>query len=57
MIVRLGGCHLIMYYMCAVGYIMSGSGLAELWSCVYAKASVGHMTTGHAYSRALQAVF
>ena len=55
--VRLGGFHLLMSYMGAVGYIMSGSGLEEVWGLVYAKASVTHMTSGHAYSRALRAQF
>ena len=34
---------------------MSGSGLAGLWERVYAKGSVVHMLTGHAYSRAVRA--
>ena len=55
--VRLGGFHLLMNYIGAVGYIMSGSGLEEVWLLVYAKASVTHMTSGHAYSRALRAHF
>ena len=44
-VVRLDGFHLLMSYMGAVGNIMSGSGLEELWATVYAKASVAHMTT------------
>ena len=32
-VVRLGGFHLIMSYMGAIGAIMGGSGLAELWVC------------------------
>ena len=55
--VRLGGFHLLMSYMGAVGYIMSGSGLEEVWVLVYTKASVTHMTCCHAYSRALRAHF
>lgn len=54
-VVRLGGFHLIMSYMGAIGTIMSGSGLAELWETVYAPNSVVHMTSGHAYARALRA--
>jgi len=34
---------------------MSGSGLAGLWERVYAKGSVVHMLTGHAYFRAVRA--
>ena len=41
--------------MGAVGHIMTGSGLEELWTTVYAKSSVCHMITGHAHSRALRA--
>lgn len=47
---RLGGFHLLMSYLGSVGYIMTGSGLAELWERVYAKGSVVHMLTGHAFS-------
>lgn len=56
-VVRLGGFHLLMSFMGAVGNIMAGSGLEELWATVYAKASVIHMLTGHAYARALRAHF
>ena len=34
---------------------MNGSGLADLWERVYAKGSVVHMLTGHAFSRAVRA--
>ena len=53
--VRLGGFHLVMSYMGAVGNIMGGSGLQELWETVYAPNSVKHMLSGHAYARALRA--
>ena len=36
---------------------MAGSGVEELWESVYAKGSVVHMVSGHAYSRALRAHF
>ena len=39
-IVRLGGFHLLMPLMGAVGNIMAGSGLEELWSTVHAPSSV-----------------
>lgn len=54
-IVRLGGFHLLMSYLGSIGQIMAGSGLAELWEQVYAKGSIVHMLTGHAFSRALRA--
>ena len=53
---RLGGFHLLMSFMGAIGYIMSGSGLQELWESVYAKNSVVQIS-GHAYNRALRAYF
>lgn len=55
--VRLGGFHLLMSFMGAVGKIMAGSGLEELWGTVFAQSSVCHMLTGHAYPRALRANF
>ena len=51
-VVRLGGFHLIMSYMGAIGAIMGGSGLAELWETVYAPNTVLHMAKGHVYARA-----
>lgn len=53
--IRLGGFHLIMSYMGSVGHILNGSGLRNQWETVYAKNSVNHMLTGHAYARALRA--
>ena len=53
--VRLGGFHLIMSFLGAVGYIMSQSGLRNQWETVYASNSVNHMLTGHSYSRAMRA--
>ena len=46
-----------MSYMGSIGNIMTGSGLEELWESVYAKGSVVHMMSGHAYARALRAHF
>lgn len=48
--IRLGGFHLLMSFLGAIGSIMAGSGLEELWQTVYAKNSVPHMMNGHAYS-------
>lgn len=44
-----------MSYMGAVGKIMGGSGLEEMWEEVFAKNSIVHMVNGHAYARALRA--
>ena len=51
----LGGFHLLMSFLGAIGSIMAGSGLEELWETVYAKNSVPHMLSGHAYSRSIRA--
>ncbi|KAK3916607.1 CaM kinase-like vesicle-associated protein [Frankliniella fusca] len=55
--VQLGGFHLLMSFMGAIGHLMSGSGLEELWTTVYAKNSVQQMSSGKAYSRAVRAHF
>ena len=52
---RLGGFHLLVSFVGRIGQIMTGSGLPELWDRMYAKGSVVHMLTGHAFSRALRA--
>lgn len=54
-VVRLGGFHLLMSFMGAMGAIMEGSGLRELFCTIYAGNSVEKMLTGHAYARAVRA--
>ena len=54
-VVRLGGFHLVMSYLGSDGYIMIGTGLENLWETVCAARSVKHMSTGHAYARAVRA--
>ena len=54
-IIRLGGLHLTFSYMGSDGYIMSGSGLEQMWKTVYAEGSIPQMVSGHSYSRALRA--
>ena len=54
---RLGGFHLLMSLMGALGNIMEGSGIEELWCSIYASGVIPHMMKGHAYSRALRAHF
>ena len=56
-VVRLGGFHLLMSFMGAMTYPMSGSGFQALWETVYAKNSVIQMLSGHAFNRALRAHF
>lgn len=55
--IRLGGFHLLMSFLSAIGFIMAGSGLEELYSTVYAKNSVQQMMNGKAYSRVIRALF
>lgn len=54
--IRLGGFHLLMSFLSAIGFIMAGSGLEELYSTVYAKNSVQQMMNGKAYSRVIRAL-
>ncbi|KAF4531292.1 hypothetical protein B566_EDAN016861 [Ephemera danica] len=42
-IIRLGGFHFLMSFLGAIGYIMAGSGIEELFSTVYATNSVQHI--------------
>lgn len=53
--VRLGGFHLLMSFLGAIGFIMSGSDLEEMCETVYAPESVKKMVSGHAFARALRA--
>ncbi|GBO07852.1 hypothetical protein AVEN_191274-1 [Araneus ventricosus] len=54
-IVRLGGFHLLISCMGAVGKIMGDSGLEEMWYEVFAKkAVVVYLANGQTYARALQ---
>lgn len=55
LIVRLGGFHLLMSFLESIGYIMGGSGLADIFNNIYATNSVDKIMTGHAYSRAVRA--
>ncbi|KAJ8878764.1 hypothetical protein PR048_019350 [Dryococelus australis] len=52
---RLGGLYLLVSFMGSIGFIMSGSGIEELWMQVYAKSSVTHMISGHPFYRAVRA--
>ena len=44
-------------FMGAIGTIMRGSGLEEVWATIYSEISVRHMLSGHSYYRALRAHF
>lgn len=52
---RLGGFHLLMSYLKAVGTIMGGSGIKELFGTVFATNSVDKLLNCTAYSRAIRA--
>ncbi|XP_061723992.1 uncharacterized protein LOC133530150 [Cydia pomonella] len=54
-ILRLGGFHLLMSFMGAIGKIMAGSGLREWWAKIYAIGSLEKMIMGHHYERAVRA--
>ena len=43
-----------MSFLGAVGYIMDGSGLKQLWSTIYAANSVDKMLSGPHFTRALR---
>lgn len=43
--------------MSAIGFIMAGSGLEELYCTVYAKNRVPQMMNGKAYSRGIRALY
>ena len=45
-----GGFHLLMLFMGAVGYILGGSGLKQIWSLIYAVVSIEKMLNRHAYA-------
>lgn len=53
-IVRLGGFHLLMSFMGAMGTIMAGSGLKQLFCEIFATNSVDKILLGHAYARAVR---
>jgi len=52
-VVRLGGFHTLMNFMGAVGSIMRGSGLEEVFELLYGTKTLEHVMTGKAYVRAI----
>lgn len=57
MVLCLGGFHMKMSFLGAIGHIMSGSGLDSTLGEVYGENSVIHMLSGKAYSRAIRGFF
>ncbi|GBL71174.1 hypothetical protein AVEN_222165-1 [Araneus ventricosus] len=47
---RLGGFHMLMSYVGAIGTIMAGSGLKELFQSIFALNTVDKLMSGHAYA-------
>ncbi|XP_044004211.1 uncharacterized protein LOC122849544 [Aphidius gifuensis] len=54
-VVLLGMFHLIMSYMGTIGYLMEGSGLADMFGVVYGEKAVEKLLTGHIFDRAMRA--
>lgn len=55
--IRLGGFHLLMSFMGAIGFIMAGSGLKELLCTIFACNSVDKILSGHAFARGIRGHF
>lgn len=55
--VRLGGFHLLMSFLGAIGFIMDGSGLKEAFCEIYAENSSDKALSGHAYARVIRGHF
>jgi hypothetical protein len=56
-VLKLGGFHTHMSFIGSFGYLMSGSGLANLLETVYASTAVSHMMSGKALARAVRGHF
>lgn len=54
-VVRLGSFHTLMSYMGSIDHIMAGSGIKEALYTIYAENTIDHITSGHAYARAVRA--
>ena len=55
LVARFGGFHTLMSYLGAIGKVMKGSGIEELFNEVYAENTVQQIIYGKALSRALRA--
>jgi hypothetical protein len=54
---RLGGFHLLMNFLGAIGDIMAGAGLSDVLETCYRPVTVTHMMTSKAYSKAIRGNF
>ncbi|KAJ8885595.1 hypothetical protein PR048_011793 [Dryococelus australis] len=53
--IRIGGFHLLMPFIVAIGKIMGGCGLEDMRNTIYTKNTVGYMLSGWQYSGAVRA--
>lgn len=54
-LVRLGGFHMLLSYLAAVGFIFDGTGILEAFYTIFAQNSADKAFAGHAYSRSVRA--
>ncbi|CAG2210631.1 unnamed protein product [Mytilus edulis] len=57
LVLKLGGFHAEMSFVGSIGYLMSGSGLMNIFETVYASTAVSHMLSGKAIARAVRGHF
>ncbi|CAG2204334.1 unnamed protein product [Mytilus edulis] len=57
LVLKLGGFHAEMSFIGSIGYLMSGSGLMNIFETVYASTAVSHMLSGKAIARAVRGHF
>jgi hypothetical protein len=56
-VIRLGGFHTLMSFLGAIGHIMRGSGLEEVFGLIFGSNTVEHVMSGEAYDRAVRGHF
>jgi hypothetical protein len=56
-VVRLGGFHLLMNFMGAVGHVMRGSGLEDVLRVIYGPVTIEAVLSGKSYARAVRGHF
>jgi len=54
-VLRLGGLHVQMSFLGAIGHLMAGSGLHEVLDLIYASKAVDHILSGKTIARAVRA--
>ena len=56
-VVRLGGFHLLMNFMGAIGHVMRGSGLEDVLRVIYGPVTIEAVLSGKSYARAVRGHF